>query len=127
MNPPITWSMVARALRGYAEMADTWTADFLLFRVESQIALLTSLSEASGLALQVDPILETLTEVTEQLTAQISSQPHTKSTVGRPSLNLSVEAVENYLLAGLTVREVAEVLEVSERTVHRLMAQHGTR
>ncbi|KAL2096844.1 hypothetical protein ACEWY4_006051 [Coilia grayii] len=122
----ITWDAIAGELRGLADIAENAPPDYMLFRVESQIESLMALSDATGT--EVDPtVLENLYEVAERLSMDIAQASHSGG-VGRPSFNLPVEAIKNYLLAGLTVREIAShLLGVSERTVHRLMGEHGIR
>ena len=80
---------------------------------------------------EVDPIVfNNLEEVEHSLSASSGNglmHAVDSGAVGRPSLVLPLDAVENYLLAGVSVRDIATLFGVGERTIRRRMADHGIR
>lgn len=49
------------------------------------------------------------------------------SQVGRPSLNVPFSAIENYLVCGFRVKEIADLFGVSKQTSHQRMQSHRFR
>ena len=47
--------------------------------------------------------------------------------VGRPSIDIPIEALEAYSLIGVKAADMARLLGVSTRTIRRRMEQHGLR
>ncbi|CAL8384463.1 unnamed protein product [Arctogadus glacialis] len=50
-----------------------------------------------------------------------------KHRVGRPTVEIPLEAIEGYLSHGLKVQEIADMYGVHRTTVHRKMQQNGLR
>ena len=100
---------ISRDLRLLADIADDASPDYLLFRVEAMLERLIDYYETADT--EVDPVVYgDLCEVVQRLQIQVASSG---GHVGRPALELSMQAVEMYLLAGLTVPEIARLLDVS--------------
>ncbi|XP_057689327.1 uncharacterized protein LOC130914295 isoform X2 [Corythoichthys intestinalis] len=117
---------ISRDLRPLSDIADTNASkDYILFRVEQLLEQLIYFHKIRDLEID-NVVYNNLCEVIEQLHVEVASCDD-GGQVGRPLLDLSTEAVETYLLVGLTVREIADLLGVSERTVHRRMSEHGIR
>ena len=117
---------IAGELRDLIDIAENASPDFLLFRVESILERLILVAETSDV--EINPLVfENLNEVAGRLYLQEQSDHISGGRTGRPSYDIPVEALETYLFAGVTVRDIAHLFGVSERTVHRRMAEHGIR
>lgn len=113
---------IARQLRHLAGLAET-NPDFVLSQVE---ALSDSLFNFAATT-EIDPyIFINLDEVVNQLYLSMQNSDDIRP-VGRPSYFLPMDAVESYLLSGLTVNNIASLFGVGDRTVHRRLADHGMR
>ncbi|XP_078029680.1 uncharacterized protein LOC144466496 [Epinephelus lanceolatus] len=90
---------------------------------------------------QVEQVIESLaaysavtdSEVNEVALANLSSVLERLDAVepqrgrGRPAINIPFEAIENYLLNGLKVKEIAELFGVGYQTICRRMQSNGLR
>ena len=78
-----------------------------------------------------DPVFNICDEVEHRLRATSSTNvlmhEVDSGAVGHPSLVLPLHAVENYLLAGVSVCDIVTLFGVVERTIHCRMADHGIR
>ncbi|XP_057692850.1 uncharacterized protein LOC130916270 isoform X1 [Corythoichthys intestinalis] len=92
---------------------------YILWMVEDVIESLGQISALTDA--DVDPIVwQNLAEVRMQL--KLARKP---SVPGRPSLEVSVDIMESYILSGLPAAKIAELFGVSVRTIRRRMASHG--
>lgn len=100
--------------RVLGDMADNACPDFMLFRVEAQLEDLIELSETTDM--EIDPIVFGNLNKVAQRTLTLHKVP--SGVVGCPSHEVPMEAVENYLLTGLTVHNIVHRFGVGERTVY---------
>ncbi|MED6240621.1 hypothetical protein ATANTOWER_024525 [Ataeniobius toweri] len=115
---------IAQELSHLASLAESNTVsdDYLLFCVDILHERLLQLSADTDN--EADPLV---LQILEEVACRLHKSVYHTRTVGRPGYLLAAEALESFLLAGVTVTDIAELFGVSERTVHRRMADYGIR
>ncbi|XP_035984963.1 uncharacterized protein LOC110368072 [Fundulus heteroclitus] len=118
------WNAIANELRQVADLTEdnTVSNDYVLYRLDcltERIILLEATTEAD----LVPAVLQNLDEAARRL--YDSANPN--GLVGRPRQLIPIEFMESLLLSGFTVPDIARLMGVSERTIHRRMAENGMR
>uniref|UniRef100_A0A3Q3FKJ3 Integrase catalytic domain-containing protein n=1 Tax=Kryptolebias marmoratus TaxID=37003 RepID=A0A3Q3FKJ3_KRYMA len=118
------YSRIAEELRHVASLAESNTVsdDYLLFRVDVLSEWLFQL--AADTDNDADSIV---VQILEEVACSLHKSVYHTRTVGRPGYLLPADVLESFLLAGVSVMDIARLFGVSERTVHRRMAEYGIR
>ncbi|XP_073718079.1 uncharacterized protein [Misgurnus anguillicaudatus] len=113
---------VAAELNELANITDN--DEFILLRVEAILDTLGNFAAVTNSV--VDPVvLSKLQDVVECL--QAANCLGDRLGPGRPKYDIPVETIRMHLLSGFTVQEIADLFEVSNKTIRRRMEQHHMR